>query len=123
MIQLVGTHSSVFVIVNADNYNSQGQMAKDPFPNDWEDINNLDDDDIEPAPFIEVFEDIMEWHLPQPYCCVVRIYNRSSNKLKEVAYKREGVAQQKIKAAAEAGLEVTVLTNHLIATVNYPDND
>lgn len=98
-------------------------MAKDPFPNDWEDVNNLDDDDIEPAPFIEVFEDIMEWHLPQPYCCVVRIYNRSDNKLKEVAYKREGVAQQKIRAAAEAGLEVTVLTDHLIATVNYPDND
>lgn len=92
---------------------------KDPFPNEWEEVNNLDDDDIEPATVEEVMEDVMTWHLPQPYCAVIRVYDRKQNKLKEYAYKLESKAQQRIKDAAFSDDEVTILTNAIIGTVNY----
>ena len=98
-------------------------MAKDPFPNEWDEVFNLDEDDIDTPAFIEVLSDIMAWELPDPYCAVIRIYNRKENKLREYAYRREGIAHQKIKAAAQAGYEVTILTNDVIGAINYPDDD
>lgn len=96
---------------------------KDPFPNDWEEVYNMGDDDFMRPAFIEVINDSMLWHLPQPYCCVLRSYNRQENKLREYAYRRESVAQQKIAELAKEGYEVTLMTPAVIATINYPDED
>jgi vancomycin resistance protein YoaR len=92
---------------------------KDPFPNEWEEVNNLNDNDIETATAEEVMEDVMTWHLPQPYCAVIRVYDRKQNKLREYAYKLESKAHQRIKDAAFSDDEVTILTNALIGTINY----
>lgn len=97
-------------------------MAKDPFPNEWDEVFNLDEDEIDTPPFIEVLQDSMLWHLPDPYCAVVRVFNRKENKLKEYAYRREGVANQKIKDAAQQGYEVTVLTDEIIGAINYKED-
>lgn len=95
---------------------------KDPFPNDWEEVESLDDEDIDSMPFIEVLGLSVEWDLPDPYCCVVRAYNRKDSKLREYAYKREGTARQKIAELAQQGIEVLVLTQQYVATINYPDD-
>jgi hypothetical protein len=92
---------------------------KDPFPNEWEEVNNLNDDDIETATAEEVMEDVMQWYLPDPYCAVIRVYDRKQNKLREYAYKMESKAHQRIKDAAFSDDEVTILTNALIGTINY----
>lgn len=92
---------------------------KDPFPNEWEEVHNLSDDDIETATAQEVMEEVMAWHLPEPYCAVIRVYDRKTNKLKEYAYKLESKAHQRIKEAAFSDDEVTILTNSIIGTVNY----
>lgn len=97
-------------------------MAKrDPFPNEWEEVNNLSDDDIEPTSFDEVMEDIMEWHLPQPYCAVVRVYNPKTKKLKEYAYRLPSKAHDRIRKSALSNDEVTILTNEIIGCINYMD--
>lgn len=98
-------------------------MAKDPFPNEWNEVFNLSEDELESPPFAEVLSDIMAWELPDPYCAVIRVYNRSENKLREYAYRREGVAHQKIKEASKAGHEITILTNEVIGAINYPDHE
>lgn len=123
MILLSRMHLPAFLTVNVDRWSCNIVAKKDPFPNEWQAVFNLDDDQIEQAPFIEVFEDTSVWDLPDPYCCIVRSYNRSDNKLREYAYKREGVAQLKIKELAIQGLEVTLLTQNFVATINYPDED
>ena len=90
---------------------------KDPFPNNWEEVQNLDDDDIqtptfdelETPTFKEVMEDVMIWHLPDPYCAVVRVYNPTTKKLKEYAYKLESKAHDRIRDSALAEEEVTVV--------------
>lgn len=92
---------------------------KDPFPNEWEEVNNLNDDDIETATVEEVMEEVMAWHLPQPYCAVIRVYDRKQNKLKEYAYKLESKAHDRIRDSALSDDEVTILTNALIGTINY----
>jgi hypothetical protein len=92
---------------------------KDPFPNEWEEVHNLSDDDIETATAEEVMDEVMAWHLPEPYCAVIRVYDRKTNKLKEYAYKLESKAHQRIKEAAFSDDEVTILTNSIIGTVNY----
>ena len=92
---------------------------KDPFPNEWEEVNNLKDDDIETATDEEVMEEVMAWHLPQPYCAVIRVYDRKQNKLKEYAYKLESKAHDRIRDSALSDDEVTILTNSLIGTINY----
>jgi hypothetical protein len=92
---------------------------KDPFPNEWEEVNNLDDDDIETSTIEEILEEVMVWHLPQPYCAVVRVYDRKQNKLKEYAYKLESKAHNRIRESALSDDEVTILTNSIIGTINY----
>lgn len=95
-------------------------MAKrDPFPNDWEEVNNLNDDDIETGTFEEIIDDVMMWHLPDPYCAVIRVYDRKQNKLKEYAYRLPAKAHDRIRDAALADEEVTILTQAIIGTVNY----
>lgn len=95
-------------------------MAKrDPFPNDWEEVNNLNDDDIETGTFEEIIDDVMMWHLPDPYCAVIRVYDRKHNKLKEYAYRLASKAHDRIRDAALADEEVTILTQAVIGTVNY----
>jgi hypothetical protein len=92
---------------------------KDPFPNEWEEVNNLDDDDIETSTIEEIMEEVMAWHLPEPYCAVVRVYDRKQNKLKEYAYKLESKATNRIRESALSDDEVTILTNSIIGTINY----
>ena len=92
---------------------------KDPFPNEWEEGNNLDDDDIETSTIEEIMEEVMAWHLPEPYCAVVRVYDRKQNKLKEYAYKLESKAHNRIRESALSDDEVTILTNSIIGTINY----
>lgn len=92
---------------------------KDPFPNNWEEVKNLSDDDIETPTFKELMEDVMIWELPDPYCAVVRVFNPTTKKLKEYAYKLEHKAHERIRDSALADDEVTILTKAVIGTINY----
>ena len=96
---------------------------KDPFPNDWEEVFNMDESDLESPPFVDVLEDSVIWHLPDPYCCIIRSYNRKDAKVKEYAYKQEGKAQSKIKELAGIGCELTLITQAYIGVLNYPDDN
>ena len=97
---------------------------KDPFPNDWEEVSNTDPEDFETGPFDEVLEELMSWHLPDPYVCVIRSYNPKSQTLREFAYKLPSKARQRLQELADKDEEVTILTQAIIGTVNYlPDED
>lgn len=115
-------HLGVFVTVSVDRWSWYIMARNDPFPNEWEEVYNMSEDDILSPPFIDVLEDSVLWHLPDPYCCVLRAYNRKEHKLKEYAYKRESIARAKIQELAENGDEITILTQAMVATINYSDD-
>ena len=99
-------------------------MAKnDPFPNEWEEVSNIDESDFFTPPFNEVLEDSVAWYLPDPYYCIVRSFNRKGLKMREYAYKRETVARNKIKELAALGYEITILTQGYVGILNYRIND
>ena len=92
---------------------------KDPFPNEWEDVSNTSPEEFETATFEEVLEEMTQWDLPDPFFCVIRAYNRKTNKLKEYAYKHEGIAHKRLKQLADSGEELTILVQSFIGTINY----
>ncbi len=96
---------------------------KDPFPNEWEEVFNIDESELATPPYADVLEDSVLWHLPDPYCCIVRSYNRKDLKVKEYAYKQEGRAKAKIRELADIGCELTLITQSYVAILNYPNDD
>jgi hypothetical protein len=95
---------------------------KDPFPNDWDEVYHTDPEDFNTGPFDEVLDEVMQWHLPDPYVCVIRSYNPKSNKVREFAYKTESKAHKRIYDLANDNEHVTVLTQGIIGTINYTPN-
>ena len=99
-------------------------MAKnDPFPNEWEEVSNIDESDFFTPPFNEVLEDSVVWHLPDPYYCIIRSFNRKGLKMREYAYKQEGRATARIEELARLGYEITILTQKYVGILNYRIND
>ena len=99
-------------------------MAKnDPFPNEWEEVSNIDESDFLTPPFNEVLEDAVAWNLPDPYCYIVRSFNRKGLKMREYAYKQEGRATARIAELARLGYEITILTQGYVGILNYRIND
>lgn len=89
------------------------------FYNEWDEINQMPDDMFDTPDFREVMVDASSWILPDPYCAVVRAYNRKKGKLKEYVYKSPTAAARKVKELEATGDDITILTNEVIATVNY----
>ena len=96
---------------------------KDPFPNEWTEVFNIAEEDFLRPPFNEVLEDSASWDLPDPYCCIVRSYNRKAAKLREYVYKQEGRASKRIRELAELGYEITIITQEYVGIINYTTND
>ena len=95
---------------------------KDPFPNEWQEVFNIDEEDFLRPPFNEVLEESVS-DLPDPYCCIVRSYNRKAAKLREYVYKQEGRASARIRELAELGYELTIITQEYVGILNYTTND
>ena len=96
---------------------------KDPFPNEWQEVFNIDEEDFLRPPFNEVLEESVSWDLPDPYCCIVRSYNRKAAKLREYVYKQEGRASKRIRELAELGYELTIITQEYVGILNYTTNE
>jgi hypothetical protein len=90
---------------------------KDPFPNDWDEVYRTDPEDLNTGPFDEVMDEVMHWHLPDPYVCVIRSYNPKSNKVREYAYKLQSKARKRLDELSDDE-DVTILTQSYIAS-NY----
>lgn len=92
------------------------------FYNEWDEINEIPDEFFSTPPFAEVIADASSWILPSPYCAVVRSWNKKQGKLKEYVYRSATSAAKKVKQLEAEGLDITILTNEVIATVNYDPN-
>ena len=121
-VKISRRHSNASEIVSVGRW-SCVVAKKDPFPNDWEEVFNMDESDLVSPPFVDVLEDSVIWHLPDPYCCIIRSYNRKDAKIKEYAYKQEGKARSKIKELADIGCELTLITQAYIGVLNYPNDN
>lgn len=93
------------------------------FYNEWEEVNNMPEDAFTTPDFREVLMDASTWILPKPYCAIIRS-TIGKGKIKEYVYRSPTAAARKVKQLELRGEQITILTDEVIATVNYdPDNE
>jgi HD-like signal output (HDOD) protein len=71
---------------------------KDYYPNNWQEYKDADDDNFIPHTFEEIMSwKVQGWELPSSVCCVIRITNINTKKVKEVVYQQRSAAQRKVE--------------------------
>jgi hypothetical protein len=71
---------------------------KEYFPNNWQEYKDADDDNFIPHTFEELMSwKVAGWELPSSICCVIRITNLNTKKVKEHVYQQRSAAQRKVQ--------------------------
>ena len=71
--------------------------GKKYFPNNWQEYKDSPDDFFTPHTFEEVMTwKVAGWELPSSVCCVIRVTNTKTKKVKEYTYQKFGAAQNKV---------------------------
>jgi HD-like signal output (HDOD) protein len=71
---------------------------KEYFPNNWQEYKDADDDNFIPHTFEELMSwKVQGWELPSSICCVIRITDLNTKKVKELVYQQRTAAQRKVQ--------------------------
>ena len=92
-------------------------MAKKEYmPNNWQEYKDAPDDAFIPHTFEEIMSwKVGGWELPSSVCCVIRITNVDTKKVKELVYSKRSAAQAKVDQLINTpGIEFTVADHESI---------
>jgi hypothetical protein len=101
-------------------------MSGKYYPNNWQEYKDAPDEMFEQ----HTFEDIMTWkiagwELPSSVCCIIRVKNNKTGKIKELTYQKQSAAESKVqKLMQDADNELTVCTHesiHHVSRANFDD--
>ena len=86
------------------------------YPNNWEAFKDAPDEMFEPHLFEEVMDwKVGGWELPSSVCCIIRVRDTQTYKVKEHVYMKESAAQSKVKKLMHTpGIEFTVCDHNAI---------
>lgn len=89
------------------------------FPHNWLQYKNAPDDWFEPHTFEEIMHfKLSAWELPSSVCCMIRVTNTKTKKVKEYVYQRESAAMDRIsRLKRQDDIDFTVCTQHTISFV------
>lgn len=90
--------------------------GKPYYPNNWQEYKDAPDEMFEPHTFDEVMGwKVAGWELPSSVCCIIRIRDSKTYKVKELVYQREKDAQNKVrKLMRTPNIEFTVCNHEAI---------
>ena len=90
------------------------------YPNNWEQYKDAPDEMFEPHLFEEVMEwKVAGWELPSSVCCIIRVRDSKTYKIKEHTYMRETAAQNKVRQLMKnPDIEFTVCNHDAIHHVS-----
>ena len=92
-------------------------MAKKAYlPNNWQEYKDAPDDVFVPHTFEEIMSwKVGGWELPSSVCCVIRVTNVETKKVKEHVYSKYSAAQAKLDQLLHTpGIEFTVADHESI---------
>lgn len=94
------------------------------FPNNWELYAEADDDNFIPHTFEEVMSwKVAGWELPSSVCCIIRVTDIKSKRIKEFVYQRPHAAKlMTARLINTPGIEFTVVDHEAVHHL-YPDNE
>jgi hypothetical protein len=99
---------------------------KDYLPNNWQEYKDAPDEMFIPHTFEELMDwKVANWELPSSVCCIIRVSDLKTKKVKEYVYQKRGAAEQKVSILMNTpDIEFTVVDHakiHHLAPVD--DND
>jgi hypothetical protein len=70
---------------------------KDYYPNNWTEYKDSPDDMFIPHTFEELMSwKVANWELPSSVCCLIRVTDLTTKKVKEHVYQQRNAAQRKV---------------------------
>ena len=100
--------------------------GKDYLPNNWQEYKDAPDDAFIPHTFEEIMSwKVAGWELPSSVCCVIRVTDVNTKKVKEHVYSKRSAAQAKVDQLINMpDIEFTVADHeaiHHISPVEFND--
>jgi len=89
---------------------------RDYYPNNWQEYKDADDDNFIPHTFEEIMSwKVAGWELPSSVCCIIRVNDLKSGKVKELVYQKRSAAQTKVnQLLSTPDVEFTVVDHESI---------
>ena len=80
------------------------------YPNNWNIIQQAPDSVFKELSFEDFYEwRVHGWEIPEPYLCVIRVFNSDTGKVKEYSYKQANAANKKIQQlTTDPANEITI---------------
>ena len=76
-------------------YDNKMSGKKPYFPNNWDEYAQLDDNHFIPHTFEEIMSwKVAGWELPSSVCCIIRVSDVKTKKVKEYVYQKPSAAQR-----------------------------
>ena len=93
-----------------------GNMAKQDFPNNWQEYKDADDDMFHSHTYEEIMSwKVAGWELPSSVCCIIRASDIETKRVKEYVYQKRSAAQAKVDQLINTpGVEFTVVDHESI---------
>ena len=91
-------------------------MSGKYYPNNWQEISDLDPKQFSQIDYDEFMEMADLWHIPSSHCCIMRVENKETGKIKEYSYQRLNAAKRKlVKLALEGDNEILIVDDTAMA--------
>ena len=102
-----------------------GNMAKQDFPNNWQEYKDADDNMFHSHTYEEIMSwKVAGWELPSSVCCIIRASDIETKKVKEYVYQKRSAAQAKVNQLIDTpGVEFTVVDHESIHFLTPTDFD
>ncbi len=98
---------------------------KDYLPNNWQEYKDAPDDWYVPHTFEEIMTwKVQGWELPSSVCCIIRVSDLKTGKIKEHTYSKRSAAKLKVdQLIATPDIEFTIADHESIHHLTPADND
>lgn len=96
---------------------------KDYFPNNWKEYKDADDSNFIPHTFEEIMSwKVAGWELPSSVCCIIRVTDIKTKKVKELVYQKPSAAQRMAEQLLSTpDIEFTVVDHESIHHLSPAD--
>jgi len=96
---------------------------KEYFPNNWQEYAQAADDNFIPHTFEEIMSwKVAGWELPSSVCCIIRVTDLKTHKVKEHVYSKHSAAQSKVNQLINTpDVEFTVVDHESIHHLSPTD--
>jgi len=101
------------------------KQRKPDFPNNWKVIQQAPDEAFREITYEEFFEwRVHGWEIPEPHLCVIRVYNRDTQRVSEYSYKKVSAANKCIeKLTKNPANEITIADDDEITLLRAIENE